>query len=101
MPPESRKEHVPQARRAYIRQKDLDAHGYTKNCAKCQSIILYGPQASSTPHTDECRARIEAEWAKTEEGRARLQQAENRTDRFIELKIREGEATAAAQRGAG
>ena len=58
---EERKERVPQARRVYIRQNDLNEHGYTKNCPKCQSIIVYRPNAqSSTPHSEERRTRSRA-----------------------------------------
>ena len=53
---EERKERLPQARRVYIRQADLSAHGYKKNCPKCQCVIVYGLSSqSSTPHSEECR----------------------------------------------
>ena len=96
---EERKERVPQARRVYIRQNDLDEHGYTKNCPKYQSIIVYGPNTqSSTPHSKECRQRIMAEWPKTEAGQTRLRRAQERGDRYIAETIQENvEGPAAAQ----
>ena len=48
-----------QARRVYICQNDINDHGYTKNCPKCHSIIVYGPNAqSSILHSEECRQRV-------------------------------------------
>ena len=81
---EERKERVPQARRIYIRQNDLDKHEYANNCPKCQSIIVYGPNTqSSFPLSEVCRQRIMAEWAKTEAGQTRPRRAQERGDRYI------------------
>ena len=98
---EERKERLPQARRVYIRQADLNAHGYIKNCPKSQSIIVYGPSTHpSTPHSEECKQRSMTEWAKTEPGQARLQRARTRSDKYIAEEIRENvKAPAAAQGG--
>ena len=72
-PGEARQERVPLARRLYIYDKDLKTHGYTKNCPKCQSIIVYGPNVQGTMnHSEECRKRIMEALASTPEGLARI-----------------------------
>ena len=98
------KERVAQVRRVYIRQEDLDRHGYTKGCKRCQNILVYGPKSSTVPHTDECRDRIMAEFAKTEQGRVRLARMNERADRFIAEHMRqqiEGTSTAVQGRDDG
>ena len=68
-------------RRLYIKQEYLDLYGYTQHCPKCQSIIVHGSEArSNVPHSEQCRARIAAEVAKTEEGRERLQKVTDKSD---------------------
>ena len=56
-------------RRVYIMKQDLETYGYTEGCKGCKALAAgTRPQA----HTEGCRARIEAELAKTDEGRERL-----------------------------
>jgi hypothetical protein len=101
--PEERHDKVPMVRRFYIRQKDLDTHGYTKNCPKCQHLITRTNHVeNSTPHSLECRKRIETELAKTAEGRARLHRVEEKTQKWLEGYVERTDDTkhpAAAQGG--
>ena len=50
-----------------LRPADFPAHGYTAGCLGC--ICLQTGRGSARRHTEECRARIEAELVKTPEGR--------------------------------
>ena len=69
-----RKERVVAVRRLYIKREHLDFYGYAQHCPKWQSIIVHGNEAKSTvPHSEQCRARITAEVAKTEGGQEKLQ----------------------------
>ena len=68
-------------RRLYIKQEYLDLYGYTQHCPKCQSIIVHGNEAKSTvPHSEQCRARIMAEVAKTEGEQEKLQKVIDESD---------------------
>ena len=71
------------ARKVYIRQEDLQAFGYTRECAKCQHEIQHGPNKSGKPHSAACRARSMEELNKTEAGRMRIQAATERLDRTV------------------
>ena len=60
-------------RRLYIRQDDLDAHGYTQHCPKCQHIMVHGSNTPATmSHSTQCHNRITEAIAATPAGRARL-----------------------------
>ena len=53
------------------KDRELAIHGYTDGCSGCRAARLgMTPQA----HSLACRARIESELAKTEQGRQRLQE---------------------------
>ena len=54
-PPPARAEEGP--RRAYLKKKDFEKHGYTAGCEGCRRLRAGGMTAR--PHTQECRARIE------------------------------------------
>ena len=84
------KERVAAVGRLYIKQEDLDLYGYTQHCPKCESIIVHGNESRSTvPYSEQCRARITAEVAKTEEGQERLQEVTDKSDHFYAEKIRQ------------
>ena len=69
---EPRDDAVPQRRRMYIKQADIDAFGYTTGCPRCDHAMRYGPNRTAKGHNDKCRERIMAELAKTPEGQARI-----------------------------
>ena len=50
----------PMVRKLYIRQTDLEQHGYTSGCPRCEHTMTYGPNQSGVPHSDRCRARLQA-----------------------------------------
>ena len=95
-----RQERVAAVRRLHIKQENLDFCGYTQHCPKCQSIIVHGNKAKSTvPHSEQCRARITAGVAKTEEGQQRLQKVTDQSDRFYAEKIRQSETQSGRLQG--
>ncbi len=69
----------------YLRKSDFERFGYTENCKGCQSIRVGG---ISRPHSKVCRARMEEELSKTDDGQARLRQAENRQNKVIADKMK-------------
>ena len=87
---EVRPDNVRPVRRIYIKQSDLDRYGYTTGCPKCEDIIR-GATKSTVNHSDRCRKRIEAKLPETEEGRARLGAATERSERFLEEAVRRGD----------
>ena len=56
-------------RRLYISKSDIMKHGLTEGCLGCR-CLAEGKRAQG--HSEGCRTRLEAEIAKTEEGRTRL-----------------------------
>ena len=74
------------ARRLELRQGDFDpdkgGFGWTEHCPKCTKARTYGWKESlNMQHSQQCRARIEAELAQTEKGRTRLEHVKERLDR--------------------
>ena len=78
----------PVARKLYILRKDLEKHGFTPGCLGCASV-RNGTQPQ-LPHSDECRQRIMKEVEKTDDGKKRLQQAEERANEYLAKRVREG-----------
>ena len=68
------------ARNVYLQASDFENFGLTRGCMKCDHKLKYGTWGSS-PHSQACRRRIEAELAKTPSGMARLRTASTRLDR--------------------
>ena len=77
-----------QVRRLYIRQSDLDLHGYTQNCPRCQHILIHGPKEANVKHSEQCRTRLMEAIAKTPEGQLRIQKAMDKADRYIAEHLR-------------
>ena len=80
-PEQPRQERQVVARQVHIKPHDIETHGYTKGCPKCDHERNYGPGRSSRLHSQACRERIMAELAKTPQGMARIQAASQRLDR--------------------
>ena len=68
-------------RRARLAQGDFEDHGYTKDCRGCE--LLQTGIGARKSHSDECRARIEEELAKTEDGKFRLGKSRDRIDHWV------------------
>ena len=62
-------EAIGKGRRLYIGKADVMKHGLTEGCLGCR-CLAEGKRAQG--HSEGCRARVESEIAKTEEGRASL-----------------------------
>ena len=62
-------EAIGRTRRLYINKADIMKFGLTEGCLGCR-CLAEGKRAQG--HSEGCRARLEAEIAKTEEGRFRL-----------------------------
>ena len=65
-------------RRARLVPADFEKYGYTVGCPGCEQLQLQLDQRRG--HTEECRARIEEEIAKTDQGKARMARATGRLD---------------------
>ena len=75
-----------------IKKGDYEQHGYADGCLGCQA--LRSNQAHRSMHTKDCRARMIEAIGKTEEGKARINAAE---DRWIEEMARRVEQNVRAQ----
>ena len=64
-----------------ISKPDLDKYGYDSECPQCKHVIKYGKLKPGISHSPQCRAKIRAAMAETEEGRARLQRNDERLDK--------------------
>ena len=60
---------IRKARLLYINKADIMQHGLTEGCIGCRSTAE-GMRAPG--HSEGCRARLEAELAKSDDGRVRL-----------------------------
>ena len=69
------------SRQVYIKASDIREYGLTRGCPRCDHELAYGPNRTSKPHSQVCRARIMAELSKTEAGRIRIGAAAERLDR--------------------
>ena len=73
------------ARRVYITAKDFEEHGHTEGCKGCKWAQT--KMAGNRPHSEECRARMEAAMKQTEDGKGRLKRAQDRMDHAIAEKM--------------
>ena len=72
----------------YLRQQDLDRHGYTASCPACD-LIRAGISREGVNHTEFCRNRVVTEMGKTEEGKKRLAAAKLKETPKSKLKVGE------------
>ena len=70
-----------QARGVYIRRTDVTTHGATESCAACRYAMLGKP--SNRSHSHKCRARFELILAEDEEGKVRLERANERQNEAV------------------
>ena len=68
------------ARRTRLSPQDFDDFGYTEGCKGCGYLQTGIGQRQN--HSEQCRDRIEAELAKTDEGKARLDKSKDRMDHW-------------------
>ena len=61
-------------RRVYIRQTDLDTHGYTAGCPACD-LIRMGVSREGVLHSEKCRSRLVGKIGETDAGKKRLEAA--------------------------
>ena len=67
-------------RRAGLAHKDFDNFGYTEVCRGCEFLQTWIGQRQN--HSDQCRDRLEAELAKSEEGQVRLERSKDRINHW-------------------
>ena len=60
----------------FVRKADVRAFGRSPGCRGCRDVMLEKPTCS--PHTRECRSRMEICLAETEEGKERIDAARER-----------------------
>ena len=75
-------------KRVYLRQQDLDRHGYTASCPACD-LIRMGISREGVNHTEFCRSRVVGEMAKTDEGKKRLAAAKLKETPRSKLRVAE------------
>ena len=81
---------TPAIRRLYIRQDDLDTHGYIQNCPKCQHLMAHGHSTPSTvKHSAQCRARLTEAIASTRAGQARLDKLTEKENRHLSEQVKQ------------
>ena len=64
-PDEAAPAREPATRRLYIRQRDLEEHGHTPDCPRCDHILAHGPKDATVPHSEICRTRLVEAVSKT------------------------------------
>ena len=74
-------EEAPQTRTWAILKTDVTTHGPSPGCPGCRAIAKGA--SYKNPHTKECRLRFEAILSQSEEGRARMDRADERQAREI------------------
>ena len=81
---------TPAIRRLYIRQDDIDTHGYVQNCPTCQHLMAHGHSTPSTVnHSAQCRARLTEATASTPAGQARLDKLTEKENRHLSEQIQQ------------
>ena len=68
-------------RRARLAQGDFENEGYTEDC-RGGEFLQIGIGARQN-HSDDCRARIEEELSKTEDGKVRLGKSKDEIDHWV------------------
>ena len=81
-------------RRVYLKRDDFFKFGFTDGCPACKWII--SGKAVRQPHTEKCRARMEASIRETDEGKERYERYEERANealaREVERRVQAQEA---------
>ena len=88
--PEARAREPP--RRFRIKLPDLHEHGFTDSCANCKHIQRYGKSAPGVQHPETCRQRIIDAISKSPQGQQRLQNYEERTNRYLAEEVEAADA---------
>merc|ERR1711973_169910 len=68
----------------YIQKKDVEKYGATAGCEGCKAAVRGG---EARPHTEECRARIEAEMAKAKD--TKWERTNDKINNWMAKKIEE------------
>ena len=84
----------PLPRRLKITMKTLQEYGYSEGCMQCDHIRRYGETKPGLTHMETCRQRIVEAMINTPEGKARIDQHEDRVNKAIAARGPQ-EATAA------
>jgi len=78
----------PEVRQTYIYKKDVEKIGATEGCPGCRALMTPGSKFRAK-HKPECRRRMEEELSKTEEGKRRVERANEKLTQVIVDKSRE------------
>ena len=84
-------------KQVYIRDEDLQRHGFTANCRRCM-LMREGHAARGVRHTAACRTRIETAMAEANDERLRL--ANQRRDDAVARRLEEVDERRGADRPA-
>jgi len=88
-------------RRVRLSKEVVERFGPTPNCVKCRAVARNDPAYATTPHSKECRKRLEAEMIKDPAFRQKLEQAEERCEAFMSNYVKKKTSQAAAASGRG
>ena len=77
--------------RVWIYERDYKMFGITDDCKKCLHNQRLGYNKSKMIHSEKCRKRMEEALATTEEGRRRLEEAEERANQRLAKEVEESD----------
>ncbi len=85
-------------RQIYIRKRELEKHGYTKGCVRCDAIRACG--STTAQHSAACRKRIEEAMQadESEQVQARIKATVTRRNEYIEKRVAEDVAAQQAKK---
>ncbi len=85
-------------RQIFIRKEELEKHGYTKGCVRCDA--LRAGRSTTARHSAACRKRIEEAMQadESEENQARLKATVTRRNEYIEKRVAEDVAAQQAKK---
>ena len=89
-PVDKRQEFIRTARRVYVKDADVEKHGYFPGCKKCDPEPQYSPNQTFALHSAKHRLRIMEALANTPLGHARLKMALGRIDHSLAEIVQRG-----------
>ena len=78
-----------------IGRDDPEEHGYDGECPQCKHIIKYGTSRRGQQHSAQCRQRLVEAMSKTESGRLRIANNDERINRSMAEQVEAADRSAA------
>ncbi|CAK0851674.1 unnamed protein product [Prorocentrum cordatum] len=86
-------------KRVYITKQDLKRHGWTRGCPRCEADM--SGQKTTLHHTEGCRRRLEEAIGRTDQGKKRLREADERITEALADHVRRQVEAQQPEQGAG